>query len=78
MGRALRRAIVTISLTFRWFEARKPHELYLSAMTWGELHRGVSRLPESERRSELTLWIQQLQVGFENRILAFDRKTSEG
>ncbi len=61
----------------QWFEARKAHELCISAMTWGELQRGVTRLPESKRRSTLTLWLEQLQIGFENRILAFDQKVSE-
>lgn len=61
----------------RWFEARKPHELYISAMTWGELQRGVARLPQSKRRSELTVWLEQLEAGFEDRILAFDQTTSE-
>jgi predicted nucleic acid-binding protein len=61
----------------QWFEARKGPELCISAMTWGELQRGVTRLPESKRRSALTLWLQQLQIGFENRILAFDQNVSE-
>jgi predicted nucleic acid-binding protein len=60
----------------RWFEARKAHELCISSMTWGELQRGVTRLPESKRRSELTLWLQQLETGFEDRILAFDKNVS--
>jgi predicted nucleic acid-binding protein len=59
-----------------WFEARKAHELCISSMTWGELQRGVTRLPESKRRSELTLWLQQLETGFEDRILAFDKNVS--
>jgi predicted nucleic acid-binding protein len=58
------------------FEARKAHELCISAMTWGELQRGVTRMPESKRRSELTLWLQQLETGFEDRILAFDKNVS--
>jgi predicted nucleic acid-binding protein len=61
----------------RWFEARKPHELYISAMTWGELQRGVARLPPSKRRSELTVWLEQLEAGFEDRILPFDQESSE-
>ncbi len=60
-----------------WFEARKAHELCISAMTWGELQRGVTKLPESKRRSELTLWLQQMDTGFEDRILAFDQNVSE-
>lgn len=61
----------------QWFAARKSHELCISAMTWGELQRGVARLPKSKRRSELTLWLEQLEAGFEDRILAFDQKASE-
>jgi len=60
-----------------WFEARKPHQLCVSAMTWGELQRGVARLPQSRRRTELTLWLTQLAAGFEDRILPFDQKVSE-
>ena len=56
----------------RWLEARKPHELCTSAMTLGELQRGVIRLPESKRRTDLSLWLQSLETSFENRILSFD------
>lgn len=48
----------------QWFQLRKPHELFISTMTWGELKRGVARLPQSKRRSELTLWLEQLEAGF--------------
>jgi len=61
----------------QWFQSRKPHELFISTMTWGELKRGVARLPQSMRRSELTLWLEQLEAGFEDRILAFDQQASE-
>lgn len=61
----------------QWVEARKPHELCISAMTWGELQRGVARLPPSKRRSELTLWLEQLQAGFEDRVLAFNQQAAE-
>ena len=61
----------------QWLQARKPHELFVSAMTWGELQRGVSRLPQSKRRSELTRWLEQLEAGFDDRILAFDQQAAE-
>ncbi len=65
------------SHVLRWLEARNAHELFISAMTWGELLRGVSRLPRSKRRSELTKWLEQLKIGFESRILAFDQSVAE-
>jgi predicted nucleic acid-binding protein len=55
-----------------WLETRKGHELYTSAMALGELQRGVIRLPESKRRTELSLWLHALETSFENRILSFD------
>ena len=61
----------------QWFKARKPQELCISAMTWGELQRGVANLHKSKRKSALTLWLERLEVGFEDRILAFDQKASE-
>jgi predicted nucleic acid-binding protein len=61
----------------QWFLARKSHELFISSMTWGELQRGVARLLQSTRRSELTLWLEQLKAGFEDRVLPFDQKASE-
>ena len=60
-----------------WLKTRKPHELFISAVTWGELQRGVARLPQSKRRSELTLWLDQLGAGFEDRILPVNQKVSE-
>ena len=61
----------------QWFKARRPQELCISAMTWSELQRGIARLQKSKRKSALTLWLEQLEVGFEDRILAFDQKASE-
>jgi len=61
----------------QWLGARKPHELCISVMTWGELQRGVAKLPQSKRRSELTVWLERLEAGFEDRILVFDQKSSE-
>jgi predicted nucleic acid-binding protein len=46
-------------------------------MTWGELQRGVGRMPDSRRRSELTSWLQQLEIGFEDRIVAFDLNVAQ-
>lgn len=61
----------------QWFEASKAHELCISAMTLAELQRGVNRLPESKLRSELTLWLQELEIGFEDRILVFDTRVAK-
>ena len=61
----------------QWFEARQAHELCISAMTLGELQRGINKLQLSKRRTALTSWLQKLESGFEDRILAFDAKASK-
>jgi predicted nucleic acid-binding protein len=60
-----------------WFEARKTHELCTSAITWAELQRGVARLPQSKRQTELALWLQKLEAGFEDRILPFNKNAAQ-
>lgn len=61
----------------QWFETRKSQELCTSAMTLAKLRRGVARLPESKRQSNLLLWLQQLEIAFEDRILAFDTNVGQ-
>ena len=46
-------------------------------MTWAELHRGVNRMPPSKRQSELADWLISLEIGFEERVLAFDSKAAK-
>lgn len=59
-----------------WLGERKDHELYVSAMTIAELHRGIAKLPESRRRNDLTAWLEQLEAGFEERVLPFTQATA--
>lgn len=60
----------------RWMRERQARQLYTSAITLAELQRGVQRLPASRRRDALAQWLEQLDVSFEDRILAFDRETA--
>ncbi|TAF49313.1 MAG: type II toxin-antitoxin system VapC family toxin [Oscillatoriales cyanobacterium] len=57
-----------------WIERQDETNLHLSAVTIGEISRGIARLPRSRRRQELEAWLQNaLPHRFENRILALDR-----
>jgi predicted nucleic acid-binding protein len=51
-------------------------ELFMSAMTLAELKRGVVKLPTSRRKKELSSWLEQLEAGFEDRVLAFSQETA--
>lgn len=60
----------------QWFQAQKEHEL-CSVMTLAELQHELNKLPEPKRRSELALWLPQLETGFEDRVLPFGRKVAQ-
>lgn len=50
--------------------------LFLSAVTLGEIQKGVSLLPAGKRRQELQAWLAFLQSSFEDRILPIASDTS--
>jgi len=57
----------------RWFETCDPADLFLSAVTIGELVAGIRRLASSARRRALEQWLEEVVVAqFQGRILAFD------
>ena len=56
-----------------WLERQFPEELFLSAMTIGELMRGACKVKEKARREKLTKWIEEdLCQQFESRLLSFN------
>ena len=57
----------------RWMESIDEEMLYLSAITIGEIQRGIERLPESARKTELLVWLNnRLVERFSGRILPLD------
>lgn len=54
----------------QWFSDQDELSLYLSVITFGELRKGIEKLPESKRRELLTRWVNQdLKERFQQRIL---------
>ena len=49
-------------------------KLYMSAMTIGELHKGIQKLRESKRKWELFSWLDAIEEEYENRILPFNKE----
>ncbi len=61
----------------RWLEEQSVECLHLSAITLGELLRGIHRLPEGAKRRRYETWVTgQLIPQFDGRILAFDREAA--
>lgn len=58
----------------RWIDNQAESELYLSVITFGEIAKGINKLPESSRRTDLMMWLTQtLPQRFSQRILNIDR-----
>ena len=56
----------------RWFASEHPEDLYLSAITIGEIRRGMAQLAPGRRRAALAAWTDKLSRGFAGRILPVD------
>ena len=50
-------------------------DLFISAITVGELVRGISLLHQSTRKNALSQWLNELEVQFADRILSIDSET---
>lgn len=61
----------------RWLENAVEEELFLSALTLGELRKGIGALPEGRRKSALLRDYVRIRGRFEGRVLAVDDLVAE-
>jgi len=56
----------------------REHEsgLYLSAITVGELRRGIELLPEGKRKTQLRDWLARVSAAMKGRILSYNVGTA--
>jgi toxin FitB len=56
-----------------WLDAQDEATLHLSVLTIGELHKGIARLEDGERKSRLFSWVDgALALRFDRRVLPID------
>lgn len=56
-----------------WADARDEETLFISVLTLGELQKGISKLPDSERWTRLEVWLaHDLTQRFHGRTLPVD------
>lgn len=59
-----------------WLDTQMPETLYLSVITIGEIAKGISKIPASQRKESLTTWLTEtLPNRFQDRILGIDAPT---
>jgi predicted nucleic acid-binding protein len=57
----------------QWVDSIDENMLFLSAITIGEIKRGIEKLPDSSRRSALEDWLEDdLLIRFRDKILSID------
>ena len=57
----------------KWISEMDETSLYLSVLTFGEIHKGIEKLPQSKKKDRLHKWVNSdLRERFKNRILNFD------
>ncbi len=60
-----------------WFTSHDESTMYLSVITVGELVKGITRLPDSAKKVNLTQWIQnELESRFRHRVLTIDERVA--
>lgn len=60
-----------------WLDRLDEDQLYLSALTIGELQKGISKLADARKKEELQIWLSSdLGSRFERRILNIDTEVA--
>ena len=60
-----------------WLDKQDEDQLYLSALTVGELQKGISKLADARKKEELQIWLSSDLVSrFERRILNIDTEVA--
>lgn len=60
-----------------WVRSINDNFMFLSVLTIGEIHKGIHKLPASEKRSSLKKWVSKdLCQRFDNRIIPISMKVA--
>ena len=63
----------------RWMDAGDEGRMYLSVLTLGELIKGITKLPDSEKREKLQSWVSNdLALRFGQRLVGDRRGNCPG
>ena len=60
----------------KWMDSLDDDSFFISAITIGEIHYGIERLPESHRKTELQAWVNRDLIDrFGERVVNIDHET---
>lgn len=58
-----------------WLDRLDYRNVYLSALTVGEIKKGVAKLPAGKRKAHIQNWLEELRERFADRILPITEST---
>ncbi len=56
-----------------WVEDQSQNSLFLSVLTIGEIEKGIVRMPESKRKDNLAIFLEDLILRFDQHIISVDK-----
>lgn len=60
-----------------WMRQIPDERVYLSVITIGEIRKGITKLPESEKKNQLTNWLDTLLEDYQARIYPINLTVAE-
>lgn len=60
-----------------WLKRIPTERLFLCSLTIGEIRKGLTRLPESKKKDDLSEWLNTLLDHYKDRILPIDTPVAE-
>jgi len=63
------------SNVLKWLDGTDPWNVYLSALTIGEIKKGVSKLASGKRKAHIQNWLEDVRQQFGGRILPITEQT---
>ena len=55
-----------------WFNNADENSLFISSLTIGELCYGITLLPESDKKNEIQLWLEEMKDSFTDQVIGID------
>jgi predicted nucleic acid-binding protein len=60
----------------RWLQSQQAGQLFICTISLGELRKGMDRLPASQKKHDLLLWLIHLTTDYADRFLDFDTEAA--
>lgn len=60
-----------------WINSTPNERLFLSVITIGEVRKGLTKLPNSKKKNQLTNWLNTLLEDYQSRIYSIDLTVAE-